>query len=175
MIDNDCAFIASVNFDLEQIKKEVFKNLNSVPTGLASHQRMVSSSEYLSQLKTQFPFLSNLYNIYKSPQSFITPVHIDYHRNCAINIPISNTENSHTVFYKLLDPIQLRYIPERVYNLVESSMTEIFRFTLTEPTLINTKLPHGVLDSGDHHRIIMSWSVNDNYTYNDVKKILGVK
>jgi hypothetical protein len=174
MINNDCAFTASINFDQEQIKKEVFKNLNSVPPGLASHQRMVSSSEYLSLLQNQYPFLSNLYNIFKSAQSFITPVHIDYYRNCALNIPISNTQNSHTVFYKLLDPIQLRYIPERVYSLVESPMTEIFRFTLTEPTLINTKMPHGVLDSGDQNRIIMSWSVNDKYTYDDIKKILGV-
>jgi hypothetical protein len=173
MIDNDCAFTASINFDQEQIKKEVFKNLNSISPGLASHQRMVSSSEYLSLLQNRYPFFGNLYNIYESAQYFITPIHIDYHRNCALNIPISNTENSHTVFYKLLDPIQLRYIPERVYSLVESPTKEIFRFTLTEPTLINTKVPHGVLDNGNQTRIIMSWSVDNKYTYEDIKKILG--
>jgi hypothetical protein len=100
-------------------------------------------------------------------------VHVDAARNCALNIPIINTENSHTIFYKTNNNLETKEISKRVYHLISSEVSEVFRFTLTEPTLINTKMPHGVLDSGNQNRIIMSWSVNDNYTYNDIKKILG--
>ena len=173
MIDNEYAFTPLIELDLARLKQIALENLNTRVPELASHQRLVSSDEYLLSLNNKFPFLSNLYNIYETPQRYVTPVHVDSARFCALNIPIINTENSYTVFYKPSAELVSTKITRRAYHLVNSDVTEVFRFTLTSPTLINTKIPHGVLDSGDQDRIIISWSVNNNYTYNDIKKILG--
>jgi hypothetical protein len=173
MINNDYAFTPTIDLDLLQIKKIVLENLNVKIPGMASHHRLVNSDNYLRLLRDRYPFLGNLYNIYSTSQSYITPIHVDAARNCALNIPIVNTENSHTVFYKTNNNITSKEISERVYHLINSEVTEVFRFTLTCPTLINTKVPHGVLDSGSKTRIIMSWSVSDQYNYSEVKKFLG--
>lgn len=174
MIDNEYAYtLPAIHFDLDKIKEIVAATVGIQIPGLASHQRPVENSSYLSNIKKQYPFLSDLYNIYNTSQNYITPVHTDALRNCALNVPIVNTENSHTVFYKFVGEEQTRFIRRRVYNLVESDIEEVFRFTLSEPTLINTKVPHGVLDHGSDTRIIMSWSISNNYTFAETKKLLS--
>jgi len=173
MINNEYAFTPNIELDLKQISQIVLANLHTEIPGMASHHRLVGSDEYLCLVREQYPFLGNIYNIYSTSQNYITPVHVDAARNCALNIPIINTENSHTVFYKTNNNLETKEISKRVYHLISSEVIEVFRFTLVKPTLINTKMPHGVLDSGDQNRIIMSWSVNNDYTYNDIKKILG--
>ena len=173
MIDNEYAFTPLIELDLARLKQITLANLNTRVPGLASHQRLVSSDEYLLSLNNKFPFLSNLYNIYEAPQRYVTPVHVDSARFCALNIPIINTENSYTVFYKPSDELVSTKITHRAYHLVNSNVTEVFRFTLTSPTLINTKIPHGVLDSGDETRIIISWSISDQYSYEETKNLLS--
>ena len=173
MIDNEYAFTPLIELDLARLKQITLANLNTRVPGLASHQRLVSSDEYLFSLNNKFPFLSNLYNIYETPQRYVTPVHVDSARFCALNIPIINTENSYTVFYKPSDELVSTKITHRAYHLVNSNVTEVFRFTLTSPTLINTKIPHGVLDSGDETRIIISWSISDQYSYEETKNLLS--
>jgi hypothetical protein len=173
VIDNEYAFTPLIELDLARLKQITLANLNTRVPGLASHQRLVSSDEYLLSLNNKFPFLSNLYNIYEAPQRYVTPVHVDSARFCALNIPIINTENSYTVFYKPSDELVSTKITHRAYHLVNSNVTEVFRFTLTSPTLINTKIPHGVLDSGDETRIIISWSISDQYSYEETKNLLS--
>lgn len=173
MINNNYAFSPEIDFDINKIRQIVLSNLNVSIPGMASHHRLVETSDYLMSLRNKFPFLGSVYNIYATSQSYITPIHIDAARNCALNIPIINTENSHTVFYKLLSPLESKKIEERIYHLINSDVEEVFRFTLTKPTLINTKAPHGVFDSGNSTRIILSWSVLDSYNYFDVRKLLG--
>lgn len=171
-MNNEYAFTPNINLDLVQIRKIVLENLDSRIPGMATHHRLVESSQYLTEIRNQYPFLSTIYNIYPTSQGYTTPIHIDSGRNCALNIPISNTENSHTVFYEAKD-IKVEDIKDRVYHKVLSSSTEVFRFTLLEPTVINTKVPHGVFDSGTETRIIMSWSISSEYTYNDIRGQIG--
>lgn len=172
MINNEYAFTPEIDLNLDQINRVVLENLHVTIPGLASHHRLVKSSDFLCSVREQYPFLGEFYNIYITSQSYITPVHVDSARNCALNFPIANTENSHTVFYKTINELSSKEIPDRVYHLVDSDVTEVFRFTLTRPTLINTKVPHGVLDSGDKKRIILSWSIGGIYDYESVKRIL---
>jgi hypothetical protein len=50
-------------------------------------------------------------------------------------------------------------------------MLEVYRYTLTKPVIMNTKLPHGVFGGPKLTRIIMSWSIDPEYE--DTKKIIG--
>jgi hypothetical protein len=169
---NNCVYYPTLNIDLEKIKEITMRNLWKRMPGEPIHHRVVDDESYLKEIRYQYPFLSNLYGIYVTKQNYITPIHIDAGRKCALNIPISNTENSATCFYKTNDDIVLRNMGKKLYNAVLSDTEEIFRFTLTSPALINTSIPHGVLDHGAELRIILSWSVVWEYSFEDTKNIL---
>ena len=55
----------------------------------------------------------------------------------------------------------------KMYNISEEHVKEIYRFTLTEPVLFNTSLPHKVEVSGIDRRISISWNVTG--TFNEIK------
>jgi hypothetical protein len=166
-------FYPKLNFDLDRIKSIVIKHMNLRIPGYATHQRRVCDEPYLLELQKQYTFLSNLYNIYTTPPNYLTPIHICPARGCAINIPISYTEDSHTIFYKIKDTVQTTYIEERIYEVIkEEDAIETFRYTLDRPTLMNTQLPHGVIGGPLRARTIMSWSVNLDSDYETTKKLL---
>jgi hypothetical protein len=124
------------------------------------------------ELKKQFPFLSKLYNIYPTRPGYTVPIHICPNRGCALNIPIQYTEDSYTVFYEPKEELNMSYSVPRIYHIIESEMTEVYRYTLTEPVIMNTKLPHGVFGGPNTTRIIMSWSIDPEYE--DLKKLMSV-
>lgn len=172
-MNNEFAFLPCIDIDIQLIQSIVLKNLHSNIPGLATHHRRVEDDDYLISLKKKYTFLSSLYNIYETKQSYNTPVHVDSARNCALNIPVANTLNSHTVFYKFVNQEVTRDIKDRVYNIVESNVEEVFRFTLVQPTVINTAVPHGVFDHGSDTRVIMSWSISNHYDYNSIRNMLS--
>ena len=166
-------FYPKLNFDLDKIKDIVIKHMNLEISGLATHQRRVRDEEYLVELQKQYPFLSGLYNIYTTPPNYLTPIHICPARGCAINIPIIYTEDSHTIFYKIKDDAETKYIEDRIYKVIkEKDAIEVFRYTLDRPTLMNTQLPHGVVGGPLRPRTIMSWSVVLDSDYETTKKTL---
>ncbi len=172
-INNEYAFTIDIDLDLNLLKKIIFKDLYIKEEGMASHHRYADRHEYLKNLRQRYPFLSDVYNIYVTHQSIPTPIHVDKNRSCALNIPIMNTDRSSTVFYKA-DTSGYEDIPERVYYLIKSEPTEVFRFIIDRPTLINTKVPHGVSGTGDKRRVIMSWSIFPEYSFEDIKKLMSV-
>lgn len=166
-------FFPKLDFDLNKINQIVNRNLNKTVAGYATHQRLVQDEPYLVSLKEKYLFFSDLYNIYSTPPGYITPIHICPERGCALNIPISYTENSHTIFYEIKEDTKLTYVKDRIYDTIrEEDTVEVFRYTLDRPTLMNTKLPHGVIGGPLKYRIIMSWSIRLEYDYETVKKIL---
>jgi hypothetical protein len=172
-MNNKYILIPSLDLDIEQIKDIVKRNINIRVPGLASHHRLIKNEPYLEKLKEKYYFLSSVYNIYNTQWDYTTPVHIDSNRYCALNIPIENVKGSYTVYYELNDELISDLVPSRAYSIVESEKIEKFRFTLEKPTIINTKIPHNIIhNTTKSNRIIMSWSVNENYTFDDVKKIL---
>jgi hypothetical protein len=170
---NQYIFYPNLNFDLFKIKQIVIKHTPLELAGHASHQRRVSDEPYLLELQAQYPFLSNLYNIYKTPAGYYTPIHICPNRGCAINIPIIYTEDSHTIFYEIKKSTKTEYVEDRIYEVInQEDAVEVFRYTLDRPTLMNTKLPHGVIGGPKGPRTIMSWSVNLDSDYETTKKML---
>jgi hypothetical protein len=163
MIDKKYIFVPDMNLDLGKLKEIVFKNLNSLEPKLATHQRYVEKEPYLVELQKQYPFLSNLYNIYATPPGYCVPIHICPNRGCALNIPIQYTEDSYTVFYEPKDKLEMTYSVPRIYHTIDSEMSEVYRYTLTDPVIMNTKLPHGVFGGPKMTRIILSWSIQDDY------------
>jgi len=157
-------FVPNIELDINKLKEIVFRNLYRLEPNLATHQRYVDKEPYLVELRNQFPFLGNLYNIYNTRWDYVTPVHIDSNRCCALNIPIENVEGSYTVYYKLNTELVSNLIPDRAYNIVKSENTEAFRFTLEQPTIINTKIPHNIIhNTTKANRIVMSWSIDLPY------------
>jgi hypothetical protein len=174
MIDNDFVYELGIDWNLNEFRRIVSANHLPVP-GLQGHQRLVSASEYMTSLQKKFPFLSNLYNIYRTtPGDSISSIvpHIDARRKCAINVPIENTEDSFTIFSDCVGEPKLKFVPEFVYHRIESELIEKFRFTLSQPTLINNSVPHSVELNSNKIRVILSWSISDNYDFQDIKNLL---
>lgn len=163
MINETYIFKPNIILDIDKIKEIVYRNLNKFDPGLKTHQRYVSNESYLFELKNTYPFLSNLYNIYPTPAGYNVPIHICPGRGCALNIPIQYTEDSYTVFYEPKDELKVTYSVPRVYEIIESEMLEVYRYTLTEPVIMNTLLPHSVFGGPAKTRIIMSWSITTSY------------
>jgi hypothetical protein len=173
-LPDDYIFLPELDLDLDLIKQIVMRNLKIRSPGLGVHQRLVSKEPYLEQLQIRYPWLSSIYNIYSTRWDHVTPVHVDSHRACALNIPISNVEGSSTVYYSAVKDSASEFVEERSYHVINGSLTETFRFCLSQPTIINTQFPHSIEHNGiPRNRIIMSWSVISDYTFHDIKRLLG--
>lgn len=170
MIQNNYIHELDLDLDIDYLKKLVDRD--KPLDGTFKHHRIVANDSYLTEVKNKFPFLSPIFNIYKFEPGKIVKTHIDGDRFCAINIPIYNTEESYTVFYNKDDNLELEYDEQRILHYVKGCPTEAFRFTITKPTLINTTVPHGVVNFGKNTRIIMSWSVLKPLTFEKVKDTL---
>lgn len=170
MVSINYIFIPNITFDLEEIKKIVLESQFSSNKNLdAEHHRMVSNHPYLQQIKSQYYFLSDTYNIYTLPGNNIIPLHVDAQRSAAFNIPIKNTEASKTIFYEYLEEPILEYDPKNVFNRIKSRVKEIYRFTLLKPTLINNSIPHMVINNSSEPRIILSWSVKREFKFENIR------
>jgi len=169
MIDNEYAYEIDFNFDLIYLENLVLSWAKKNKE-LKRHQRLVEEDTYLNSIKEKFPLLSSIWNYYDIfPFSVLEP-HIDAKRYCALNIPIRGTAGSTTSFYKLKGESKLRYDNDRVLNWVDSDIEKVYEFELTKPTLIKNDIPHSVVN-GPTRRIILSWSISIDYTFEEAKKI----
>lgn len=171
MINNEYIYQPNIDLDLDYIKKLVSQKQFKSQNGLAGHQRMVKDDEYMTSIRNRFPFLSRMYNIYTVFGKGGIPMHVDAARDCAFNIPIMNTEQSETIFYNYAEEPVLEYNKERIYNLVKSPVKEVFRFSLTRPTLIDNAIPHEVINNSIATRVILSWSVNKEYSFTQAREM----
>lgn len=171
-MNNQYIFYPKIDLDLSALKKIVYKHLYKPIPGSATHHRLVKDEPYLLELQKHYPFFSDIYNIYPSPPNANIPLHICPERSCALNIPIQYTDDSHTIFYEL-DGQDFTYNKERIYQVINSNATEVFRYTLTEPVIMNTLLPHSVIGGPKRQRIIMSWSITFDVTYEELRKQYG--
>ena len=171
--DNQYIFsVPNSLFDFERLQEIALRNLNDVQEGLAFHQRRTETEPYLMELRERYPFLSPLYNISTSPPGWITPIHYDSGRNCAINMPVSYMEDSYTTFYDVVEPIEAEFIPFKVYHEIKSRVEKRFEFTLEHPILINNTMPHGVVGGPLKDRTILSWSISSKFRFEEIKEIL---
>ena len=172
-MNNQYIFTPKIDLDLNLIKQIVYRRLNRFIPNTATHHRLVKDEPYLVSLKNKYPFFSDIYNIYPTRPSYVTPIHICPNRSCALNIPIQYTEDSYTTFYEIDESTEISYNEERIYDVIESGAKEVFQYTLTEPVIMNTLLPHGVVGGPKNTRIIMSWSITFDVTYEQLRATYG--
>jgi hypothetical protein len=165
MIRNDIIYEFDIDLDIDQLR-DLALNTESIP-GMPHHHRLAQDNDYTISIKNKYPFLSPLFNVYKFVPGRVLPIHVDADRFCAINIPISHTQDSVTMFYSKDTNAQLEYDAQRIINYVKSPVDEVFRFTLSRPTLINTTYPHSVINNGTDTRVIISWSVLRPMTFQE--------
>ena len=101
------------------------------------------------------------------------PIHIDAHRSSAISIPVTNCDNTKTTKF-----FTGGEIAEKIYDqfgdkkgiwqsnewltYVENAELACEHATVM-PTLINTKVPHQIVNSTDSIRVIFSWAYEAPY------------
>jgi hypothetical protein len=168
MINNNYVHELDLDLDIDYLKTKI----HNVDSENGEFQQLIEEDSYFNNLKLSYPFLSSKFNIYCSLPKSSIPLHVDANRNCALNIPLENTKRSFTVFYKFIEPPILEYNDKFIFNNVRSKVEETFRFTLTKPTLINNAVPHSVINYSSNQRIILSWSILPEYTFDQVKNIL---
>lgn len=164
MIRNQFIYELDIDLDMEYITNLVMKKQDESVNGRATHHRLVSDDPYMTMIQKKYPLLSPVYNIYSLPANKGIPLHIDRDRSCAFNIPIQGTEGTHTIFYNG-DNIKLEYDSNRIYDLIKSPVTEVFRHTLIGPLLINNTTPHEVTNEKDSMRVTVSWSLQKGTTF----------
>ena len=173
MINNDYICQLNLDINIEYLKNMVLTVPAKLIPGGASHHREVILDPYLISLKEKYPFLSPIYNVYNYPGYSKLPPHIDSSRNCALNIPILNTENSDTIFYKLVEPVTHKYVAEKRRNEITSLLEESFKFSLTTPTLVNNSIPHSMTNNSSDRRIIISWSIDETIDFITAKTLFS--
>jgi hypothetical protein len=121
----------------------------------------VSDDQYLSEIRSRFPFLTDWFNVYQMGPNGGTPVHIDAHRKAAFNIPIEGCDTtSAVVYYDSADGNEIKkwYKENERHYRVTSQLKEIYRFSMVLPTLVRNDIPHSVeRANGKTRRVIGSW------------------
>ena len=109
-------FFPKINLDIDQLRDIVFlTQFCSDESADASHHRTVKNYAYLQSIQDQYPFLSDIYNIYTLPPKKNIPLHVDARRNVAFNIPIKNTEKSKTIFYEYVEEPVFQYDNKNIF------------------------------------------------------------
>jgi hypothetical protein len=96
------------------------------------------------------------------------PVHKDnaHEFDYSLNLPILNTENTYTSFYNVTQPPVTKYLPNGLpYDVYEKEYCEVIdTVEINAPTLLNVKVPHGVmLGGGQVPRVTLALRINNVY------------
>ena len=91
----------------------------------------------------------------------ITEKTVDSKYALAINFPIKNTEATHTEFYEYIDG-PVKNIEFGSFNIVyqyygKANLKEIDRYSLTKPVILNTSIPHSVINSTVEDRFALTF------------------
>ncbi len=84
--------------------------------------------------------------------------HCDYGRKACINVTLVQPDGALTLHRSQVNRL--------IYNI------RICDYELLRPTLFNTMVPHSVINPTSQHRYILTISVGENPTYNDLKEWL---
>jgi hypothetical protein len=101
------------------------------------------------------------------PHSFL-PIHIDYHDLLketvyALNIPIYNCDNTHVIFYRVINEnilakhkTQEHGNADEYCEYTDSDVEEIEKFYLKTAALFNTQVPHKAVNNTNEPRIVLT-------------------
>lgn len=172
MIDNN--YIYEINPDQIELDMDYFSTLGlRLDKELEISKMRLDASEdsYTQFLYQKYPCLSPIINFYKFPSNWTLEMHVDSNRQCALNIPVKNTKDTDTVFYDFVEEPILEHNLIKKVHFVKSKVVESFRFSMTNPVLINVTNPHSVINSTQDYRISISWSMKPDITFEQAKSI----
>ena len=161
----------SLNFDyLLNLALDTLSK-NSVPgTYDIKAFRKCEDDEYLTSIRNIFPCLSPYFTILRYRQNQGLPVHVDKARNCTLNIPLANCENTITTFYESMNLHEYDISDHSAGKsgniiVIKNKLKEVFSFTMTTPVLFNTSIPHSVMNHGEKERIMLTWPLTLQYNF----------
>lgn len=162
----------NLNLDYEYLKNLARRNIEKYST---SDNRFYSGSkveddEYLSKIREQFPCLKANYHILKLSPGAMIRQHVDSLRNCALNIPLFNCEETVTTVYKSLNSSDYIFTPTKIngIDVIENELEYDWSYTLNKPTIFNTSYPHSVKNNSvTYDRITLNWGISNDYTFEE--------
>ena len=130
----------------------------------------VESDPYLKSIRDKYPKLFPYIKIMKMDQGQ-WPAHTDTMRECAINIPVQNCNETKVTRFgqpgvaveslvTVFGDLEKEWHSHEYITFVEEQEMD-FEIAITVPTLINTKRPHQVINSTETKRVVLSWSYDD--------------
>jgi hypothetical protein len=92
--------------------------------------------------------------------------HVDTgNQTIALNFPIEVIPDAYTVFYKLKGTIVEKFTPVtnvKYSEYVDHDPEELGRYVLRQPTFINIKLPHAIINNSDLDRYCFSFRFKED-------------
>lgn len=174
---------------LEQIQNSIW---NNIPDRYKKLQLYVSADMKLMSKCTQLVDAINTFHdwndvytigiIIAQPYSSHN-IHTDsgfplVQNKYCFNIPIKNTEDTWTIFYKLKEGKSAEFVkqmhgdPYLKYN--ELDVDEIERFICTRPCFFNTQIPHKVSNPRDKVRALITVRCRTPFNFNKIFADSGV-
>ena len=92
----------------------------------------------------------------------VSPIHIDTGYKVGFNFPVLNCKRTHTIFYKPNDDVDTNSKLSKLKNHVDLNkfeqheVTEIARFELDGPVLMNVGIPHQIINPNNGVRVSAS-------------------
>ena len=150
---------------IEQIHKEIITYHQS--REFPSHFYLVDIAEVLSNLPTLSDWFrdqrlisihcAHLVQKANSQQA----LHIDTgNQQIALNFPVEIVDEAYTAFYKFKGKLVDKLTPKtgvRYQQYIDNELEELGRYCLTQPTLINIKLPHRIVNLSATNRYCFSF------------------
>jgi len=140
----------------------------------------VNDHSYLKGVRDKFPKLFDHLKLFKCGNG-PWPIHIDRLRDTALNIPVINcNETKLTNFYSddgvVAEEVtcyfgkEYRTWKSQKYSIYITNASLSYSHSLTnKPVIINTSVPHNIVNHNDEPRLIWSWGYDD--TYNNARGV----
>lgn len=143
------------------------KNSDDFPLYIKGHPM-------LEEFQKRHPTLKNFIKLMKIEPG-ICPPHIDGMRECTLNIPVHNcTNETLTRFYENYKVVDEKWLDSfgaagpklwksnKYIKHIEGGEL-IYQFSLTQPALMNTQIPHDIINQSNDYRIIWSWTLDGSF------------
>jgi hypothetical protein len=140
-------------------------NYNPIPALYWTPPSTFESTDFVKSLREKFGFSWVKFNLF--PSNVLYDWHSDSSRRCSINWVIKTNPMAHT-FFK--EPVK-ETIPLEGMTTLTNHLIEV-EYDLYKPTILNTTKKHCVINNYPEDRIIMSMSIFNEASYEEVLEYL---
>ena len=171
--------------NLDQIKKELYdviqKDLSGFNAGdtVLIKEQCPSLRDYLQKINLLDRWSDTGVVVLNNSSLSIHSDSLNPKRVYALNIPISNCENSYTIWYKVKDgvkPIIDKYGgPKKMvysFQYPAEGVEKIDRMESSNPAFVNVKVPHSGISFSDSPRCLISLRFTPNITEEEILNLI---